>query len=348
MNSRHSRCNILGLVLACTVVLTGAACRKRVPDLTGKSRADAVKMLDDQKLVVGAVSGESADPKTDTVVDQDPKPGAKLPGDKKVALVVHAAPSGDAKGPTSKPPAGPTGGSPEGQFVTVPDVTGQTAEAAQTILVGAGLIVGTATAEISDQPANKVFDQNPRSGVHVERATPVTLRIAATATVSMPNVVGQPQDVAEHAVEAQGLSIGLIVPRIDTGPQAVGTVLETSPDPNQQIAKNSAVRLVVKQAAATVPGVLGKSLNDAQLVIFQSGLVPIVRHVFPVVGQPVDIVSAQDPVPGLVLAKNANVVITVPRTRVFGPWIYKLDPAGAAVMLKSGEFRALGRAGRGQ
>ena len=90
-----------------------------VPDVTSQPFANAKSALNGQGFVVGRVDIQSDFPQG-TVVAEDPPAGTSVPSGSKITLSV-------SKGPAT---------------TQVPDVTGQTQAAAESILTGAGLTPG--------------------------------------------------------------------------------------------------------------------------------------------------------------------------------------------------------------
>jgi len=128
-----------------------------VPDVVGKSEAQAGSDLQTAKLKVGSVRQQSND-KVDAgnVISQNPKAGDKVASGTAVDLVVS---KGEA--PTN-----------------VPDVTGDTQTAAKRALEDAGYVVKV-TEESSDTvPAGIVISQDPSAGVQAAKGSTVTISVS--------------------------------------------------------------------------------------------------------------------------------------------------------------------------
>lgn len=137
--------------------------------------------------------------------------------------------------------------------VHVPDVTGETLEAAEAALTNAELEVGTVTKKPSStQAAGTVLAQSPSTGTPVHAGTKVDLTVAkAPKEVEVPNVVGAAEAAAAAALKHDGF-----VPKTETratSEQAqVGVVLEQSPGASTHARKGATVTIVVgKLATAT-------------------------------------------------------------------------------------------------
>ena len=283
------------LTVALIGALLGATGCKKVPDLKGKTRDEAKKVLDDKKLTLGTVSEDAAAKgPAGTVAGQTPEAGAKIPDNKTVNITL--VPSATTTTQT-------------GAFVAVPNVIGQTPQNANSALAAQGLVVGTVSAEVSDQPDGLVFYQNPQQNAQVAPGTTVDLKVASKTTVTVPALVGQTQADAFKALLAQGLAIGPVTPRLDqSASPAAGTVIETNPNAGIEVAKNTPVKLYVKQDATTVPMLKGLT-SDAALQTAQSAHLYVVSRC--TLGIPLDTVLSQNPPAGTQVARDSDVAVSV-------------------------------------
>lgn len=88
--------------------------------------------------------------------------------------------------------------------VVVPDVTGQELDAAAAALVDDGLVVAFEF-ELSDEPDDLVFRQDPEPGLAVEAGTEVTIFISRSDDAKeVPRVTGLTQDEAFQNLQAAG------------------------------------------------------------------------------------------------------------------------------------------------
>ncbi|HSZ13046.1 MAG TPA: Stk1 family PASTA domain-containing Ser/Thr kinase [Solirubrobacteraceae bacterium] len=130
--------------------------------------------------------------------------------------------------------------------VHVPDVTGQTLEAAEATLTNDELGVGTVTKKVSgSQPAGTVLAQSPTTGSSVKAGTKVELTVAqAPKEVEVPNVVGATEVAATAALKQAHLK-STVQLRATSEPAQVGVVLEQTPAAATQARKGTTVTLVV-------------------------------------------------------------------------------------------------------
>jgi serine/threonine protein kinase/beta-lactam-binding protein with PASTA domain len=130
--------------------------------------------------------------------------------------------------------------------IRVPDVTGQSLEAAEATLTNAELAVGTVTKRVSStQTAGTVLAQSPATGASVHAGAKVNLTVAkAPKEVEVPGVVGAAEAAATAALEHAGFKV---VPEshATTEQSQVGVVLEQSPAASAKARKGTAVTIGV-------------------------------------------------------------------------------------------------------
>ncbi len=140
--------------------------------------------------------------------------------------------------------------------VHVPDVTGDTLEAAEAALTNAELEVGTVTKRVSStQVAGTVLAQSPGTGTPVRAGTKVGLTVAkAPKEVEVPNVVGAAEAAGAAALEHAGFK-PKSEPRATSEQSQVGVVLEQSPAAGAHARKGATVTIVVGKlgTATTTP-----------------------------------------------------------------------------------------------
>ncbi|HEX7082641.1 MAG TPA: Stk1 family PASTA domain-containing Ser/Thr kinase [Gaiellaceae bacterium] len=126
-----------------------------VPDVTGQPYANAASSLQGQGFGVSRVDINSDQPKG-TIVAEDPPAGNSVPKGTKITLSV-------SKGPTT---------------TQVPDVTGQSQAAAQSLIRGAGYSVALIYTAVTDPNQDGiVIDQDPKGGTSAAQNEVVTLTI---------------------------------------------------------------------------------------------------------------------------------------------------------------------------
>jgi beta-lactam-binding protein with PASTA domain len=229
-----------------------------VPDVVGKTKAEAQKALADVGLLSRVVTEADAAPK-DQVFGQLPEAGSKVTSGAVVAVGVSSG------------PAPQTG--------KVPNVTGRPQATAESEVRTAGFIPVILKDYSDTVAAGNVLGQLPEAGssavVGHEVALVVSLGKTPAATVAVPDVKGKTQADAESAIKAVGLAP--VVARGYSDSIAAGSVVGQSPDAGSQLPKGGQVAILVSQGKApvggvAVPDVVGRSESDALSVLQGSGL----------------------------------------------------------------------------
>ena len=152
----------------------------------------------------------------------------------------------------------------DGQYFTVPPVTGLSASSARTELSSAGLVVVSGTARYSNTvPAGDVLRTDPTAGTRVTHGSKITLISSlGPVLISVPSVTGQPVAQADQALKAAGLTPAqpTLQPSASI-PQ--GVVIATNPVAYTHWPKTKPVGLVVS-AGPPLPNLVGQQLATAQ------------------------------------------------------------------------------------
>ncbi len=171
-------------------------------------------------LTVGQQSESDTIP-ANTIVSQDPQSGVTIAPNGSVTAVVSS-------GSTAVP---------------VPNVVGTDSDSAQKALRDAGFVpVLTYDVEPANAPQN-VTSQNPAAGSKARKGSKATIMVAVPGTV--PDVSGQPLDVAKAALIAAGYQIGNIV---QTQEGDEGTVVRTEPEADASLRPGESVNITVHPA----------------------------------------------------------------------------------------------------
>lgn len=195
-----------------------------VPRVLDLGATEAKQKLESQgfRLRIEDQQPDLSAPKN-AVVWQDPPPGVVVPPNTQVSIVV-------SEGPPDVP---------------VPDVEDFPRVLAERVLAAAGFKVGGIDSLPASREAGIVIQTRPGSAGARPAGTPITLVISSgPAEVTVPTVVGFPQQVARERIEVLGLRVGTITGR--TAPsRAEGLVLEQRPSGGSRVARASAVDLIV-------------------------------------------------------------------------------------------------------
>jgi beta-lactam-binding protein with PASTA domain len=198
--------------------------------------------------------------------------------------------------------------------VEIPDVTGQTREAAEQTLDEVGLGVAVETKKSSDIPSNSVIETNPPAGESVRRGSQVTLIVSSgPGKVSVPPVVGETRNAAEQQLSAVGLVSSASE---ESSGRPAGEVLSQSPNAGTKVDPGSTVSLVVSSGPepvtdVDVPNVVGLTRSDAVSNLQSLGLSPSVTQqttdIQPQDGRVID----QNPGGGTTVKVGTRVVVVV-------------------------------------
>ncbi len=196
-----------------------------VPSVVGLTLPAAEAQIRQSKLKIGRIIQQSStDYQAGRVISTDPQAGATPAVGTKVTIIVS----------TGKP------------LVAVPNVGGDSQQAAKAALSAAGFNnVTTSNQSSSTVKPGNVIDTVPAAGTKVATTTTIDLVLAtAPPTVTVPNVKGNAQIVAEATLKGAGFKVSVSYQTV-TDATKNGVVLSQSPGPNSTAKKNSTVTIVV-------------------------------------------------------------------------------------------------------
>jgi serine/threonine-protein kinase len=236
---------VVGLVAAIVVTTQSGV---PVPDVTGKTQAEATQALEDAGLSVGDV-GEAADPDAQpgVVLRQDPAAGEKVDEGSAVGLTLSTGPATAA----------------------VPDVVGMAQAEAEAALQGAGFAPASASQYDRTAPAGEVLAQLPEAGQEAVPGSQVGLVVSKgrpEVTVAVPDVTGMTADEATTTLADAALASAKVEAYV--AGVAAGVVAAQEPAPGALVMPLSEVLVTVSlgegTAGVTVPDVVG--LREAAAV----------------------------------------------------------------------------------
>ena len=200
-----------------------------VPGVVGDPLAQAQSTVRAMHLRVGRVIYQSSGQySAGEVISTDPFAGQSVPVGTKVDLFV-----------SSGPPK-----------VAVPDVTGETAAAAQANLSFAGFTAATTTQTSTAGAAGTVISQAPIGGTPEVRGTTVSIVVAkAPAKVTVPNVTGDTASAASASLQQAGFTVAQNTRNV-TDKSKNGVVVSQSPANGSMQPKGSTVTITVGHYAA--------------------------------------------------------------------------------------------------
>jgi serine/threonine-protein kinase len=177
---------------------------------------------------------ERVDPTTPAgqIISQDPSATVMLPAGTAIRVVVSK-------------------GGPE---VAIPNVEGQTSEAAQQLLVGAPFLFNITLAEepSSTIAKGRVIRTDPTIGTTVASGSNVTLIVSGGGNQStVPDVAGQSEADAKLVLNTAGLVWEVRYQNVPAGDENDGLVISQSLQPDTQVNPGSKVTLIVGRALAS-------------------------------------------------------------------------------------------------
>ncbi|MBV9312019.1 MAG: Stk1 family PASTA domain-containing Ser/Thr kinase [Solirubrobacterales bacterium] len=159
-----------------TLFVSSGKAKVPVPDVKGQTEGAAKSTLSAAGFTVTTTNQQSGSAPAGTVISQTPAGGTlTLPGATVNIVIAQSGPPPPAK-------------------ATVPDVTGQSADAARSALSGAGFTVVTQSKDVNKKSNdNQVLSQNPGGGSSVNKGSTVTIVVGhfvPTKTQQQQNQVG--------------------------------------------------------------------------------------------------------------------------------------------------------------
>jgi len=197
-----------------------------IPDVTGRTLADATKTLADAGFKVTNTEASSDSVEKGLVVEQVPLAGRTAPPGSMVAIVVSSG--------------------SRNTNVVVPNVTGMTRASAENALTEAGLRILVAENPSATVAKGVVISQLPAAGDSVAPGTSVGIQVSSgppanADQVTVPKVVGMALADAQKAMSDAGLK-SLPVPSTGSGKPA-NQVLAQTPAGDSQTPQGSEVVL---------------------------------------------------------------------------------------------------------
>ncbi|MFH9263627.1 Stk1 family PASTA domain-containing Ser/Thr kinase [Streptomyces sp. NPDC017546] len=194
----------------------------RVPDVVGRSLADARRSLKKVGLAPGMVTREfSEDVARGEVIRTDPRAGTDRNPDTAVALVVS-----------------------KGAPIDVPDVTGLSAEEATAELTAEGLKAEVLPGRIhSAETEGAVAEQSPGAGVEAAEGDTIELTVSkGPRMLDVPDVTGRDADEARSTLEEAGFEVKVDRPFLSFS----DTIASQSVDGGEQAPEGSTITIRTK------------------------------------------------------------------------------------------------------
>ena len=247
---------VAAMVVIALIVSQQAASRSlRMPDLAGRSVAEAVAALRTIGVDAVAIQQRTDDAVQGGLVDgSDPAVNVRLNPGQTVTLKVSSGPA----------------------LLDVPNVIGQDPRVAMQFLAakGFGVRLGNSISSTSVKQG-LVAASNPAPGAPVEKGGTVALLVSkGPPIIAVPNVVSLTLDEARKQLASAGLKLQ-VNQTVDVPNIPANTVLSQDPAERSNASPGSTVMVDVSgsgPATQDVPGVVGMNIDDARRALAQAGL----------------------------------------------------------------------------
>ncbi len=261
-----------------------------VPNVEGIKQELAVQKIEDAGLTAAVQRSASDEVRAGIVISQSPEAGTRISKGEEVTILVS---TGVEK-------------------VQVPKVSGLPVDQAIQALNAVDLQASVKEVFSDRVDPGVVISQDPKPGETLDKGSTVTIRVSrGVETVTVPDVLQQPQESAEAELRAAGLEPNAVLVESD---QPAGLVISQSPDPGVTVNKDSTVEIGVSQGpppTASVPGVIGLDEGSATQTLNDAGFEVAVEQV-PTIDPAEDgLVIDQDPSEGSEVDPGATVIIFV-------------------------------------
>lgn len=193
--------------------------------------------------------------------------------------------------------------------VQVPDVKGLALTKAQEKLRQSQLDFNVQSEQNNELPPLHVISTDPPPGTPVKLGRKVALVISkGPETIKLQDVQGKQVTEARAELESSRFVVE-VTTRV--APEAEGTVIGQSPAPLTPLKPGDLVKLTVSAGPRRVPSLLGKSLQEAERLLAEAGLVVGARTYEPHPTEKKDVVLSANPSPGspVVPGQAVNLVL---------------------------------------
>lgn len=149
--------------------------------------------------------------------------------------------------------------------ISVADVTTKTYDEGYNTLTAQKLLVVKAYETSDTVPLDTIIRTDPMAGTKVPENTSITVYVSSGKnTVKVPGtLIGLTESEATAALMAANLMLGTIT-QANSATIPAGTVIETDPVANADVAEGSVVNLVISNGQVNVPDVRNLSTSEAQ------------------------------------------------------------------------------------
>ncbi|KRQ20491.1 MULTISPECIES: Stk1 family PASTA domain-containing Ser/Thr kinase [Mycobacteroides] len=244
---------VLTVVVTFAIILGNGPSRDvQVPDVTGKSQADAVAALQNLGFKTKIQKNTSSKLAPERVIDTDPAKGSTVTAGSEVTLNVSIGPESQQ----------------------VPDCHGLSFGDAVKKLQAAGFKGTFTQSETKSLPEDKgrVMATNPPAGQYSAVTNNITIVVGkGPGEKPAPDLVGQNIDVALKNLPTYGFTAPPTVIPVPS-PESKGQILSTNPAAGTMFAEDGVIEIRVSQGGQfRMPSLVGKFWTDAEPMLYQAG-----------------------------------------------------------------------------
>lgn len=244
---------VLTVVVTFAIILGNGPSRDvQVPDVTGKSQADAVAALQNLGFKTKIQKNTSSKLAPERVIDTDPAKGSTVTAGSEVTLNVSIGPESQQ----------------------VPDCHGLSFGDAVKKLQAAGFKGTFTQSETKSLPEDKgrVMATNPPAGQYSAVTNNITIVVGkGPGEKPAPDLVGQNIDVALKNLPTYGFTAPPTVIPVPS-PESKGQILSTNPAAGTMFAEDGVIEIRVSQGGQLrMPSLVGKFWTDAEPMLYQAG-----------------------------------------------------------------------------
>jgi len=239
-------------------------------------------------------------------VYRDPLPTILQPGEHRFREI-------DLKRSPEDPCAEPEDEGPTDDKFAMVNLVGQTEAAARGIIVTQGLILGKRSERPVDEGVGRVLEQKPEAGTVVRRGDVVSMVVASSNLVLVPNLTGLKPEEARKLLKENELKLGQ-VSTVSVRDDQAGLVVHQDPAPNSRLLRGGPVSIEVGDAnELTVPNLIGRTAKEGKALLEKTGLQLGEVEITPISTDKAGLILEQNPAAGSRLAPGEAVSITVGR-----------------------------------
>ena len=217
---------------------------KIVPDLRGMTPVEAETRYQNLPLVANITERTSSQKEPDTIISQDPEPGATMPQDNRIDVRV-------------------SNGIPA--RVRVPDIRGLMPAEAESNYSDIQLIVEVTGKGHAEAPVNSIISQVPEPGSSMPVGGRINVRVSLGEILRTPDILGLTP--AEAKTRYRNLELGLLIREYEESDKKAGTIIRQRPGAGIPMADNRQIEIWISESKALMPDLVGLTTGEAERMI---------------------------------------------------------------------------------